>query len=156
MSATQTNQQSNARGAASEGAAAPHVLTSVSEPLLPYGQAFCHFTQTSPEEVDWKPEAISLVGLWMKAVHDLQVSDSGWALVTAFVRLDTIRATGATQGLLPADVAGRMDARAKDCFQYQGKRLLGDESSSTLSIEGSVSVGVGGMGSLRTRGATVH
>lgn len=154
MSASPANHQSDTSDAAGGVGIASTPLTSLNEGQLPYGQAFCHFTRTPHEEVDWKSEAISLIRLWMKGVQDLQVSDSGLALLTAYVRLDAIRHTGVAQGLLPASVSERMNERVKECFQQQGRRLASDSSPDSVLIEASVSLG--DMGSLRTRGATIH
>ncbi|AVG43872.1 MULTISPECIES: hypothetical protein [Achromobacter] len=154
MSASPANHQSETSSAAGGVRIASTPLTSLNENQRPYGQAFCHFTRSRHEELDWKPEAISLVRLWMKGVQDLQVSDSGLGLLTAYVRLDAIRNTGAVQGLLPASVSDRMNERVKECFRQQGRRLASDSSPDSVLIEASVSLG--DMGSLRTRGATVH
>jgi len=154
MSASHADHQSNTSCDRGAGRKAPASLTTLSESLLPYGKAFCHFTRTFHEEVDWRPEAISLICLWMKGVQDLQVSDCGLGLITAYVRLDAIRNVGMIQGLLSADVAGRMNDRVKETFQQQGRRLANASSPNTVQIEGSVDLG--DAGTLRARGATIH
>ncbi|WP_025139675.1 hypothetical protein [Achromobacter sp. DH1f] len=154
MSASEANQQTSARTAPATSPAGVTSLAAAREAYQAYGRAFCMATRTAPEEVDWKDEAISLVGLWMKVLQDLQLSDSGWALMTAYLRLDTIRCLGATQRLLSADVVNRMDQRAKECFDHQGQRIASDESPGSIVIEGSMDVGR--MSSLRTRGASIH
>lgn len=129
-------------------------LSDASEPYQPFGRAFCQFTRTAPEEIDWKDEAIRLVGQWMRTLQDLQVSSSGLGLLTAYVRLDAIRGTGEALQLISAEVAGRMEKRAKDCFAQRGERLTTSDSPGCIVIEGWMDVDQAG--SLRTSDITIH
>ena len=154
MSASEANQQASTRTAPATVPTGATRLDAAKEGYQPYGRAFCMATRTEPEEVDWKDEAISLVGLWMKVLQNLQQSDSGWSLMTAYLQLDTVRAVAATQRILPSDVLNRMEQRAKEFFDHQGQRIAGDDTPGTIAIEGRMDVGR--MTCLRIRGASIH